>query len=369
LRIGPKGGKAKSVIQGLTAGEAEQFAASRVDQTPSTVTKQISQISLDSDSLDGMALIVAEIVSEEEYQSDCAAIWMELSSMERSKEEELKNGKSKAWESKAGESQGAIPHMSGVDLMVFDKRIRAEYPDLFEEPTGLPPERNSGGFRVRLIPGAQPPHRAPYRMTPAELEEYRCQILVLQHRRAIRRSKSPYAASAIFVPRGGSVDPETGKPKLQMVYDYRFINRVTVKDRFPLPLPDDLLNKLQESRCFSKINFFSSYHQHRMHPDDVEKTAFVGPDGLWEWLVMPFGRSNAPAEFMRLRYDVLKKHIDKGYCIVFLDDILIYSVTGRDSQPFYLRKTTIPTFTSTSISNLLPQTYPGCRARGRAGVG
>jgi hypothetical protein len=117
-----------------------------------------------------------------------------------------------------------------------------------------------------------------------------------------------------------------------MVYDYRFLNRITVKDRFPLPLPEDLLNKLQGARCFSKIDFLSSYHQHRMHQDDVEKTAFVGPDGLWEWLVMPSGLSNAPAEFMRLMYDVLKKHIEKGYCIVFLDDIMIYSKNAREHE-------------------------------------
>jgi hypothetical protein len=218
------------------------------------------------------------------------------------------------------------------DPKEFEKRIRDEYPDLFEEPTGLPPERKGGGFRIRLIPGAQPPYKSPYRMTPTELGEYRRQILALRDRRAVRRSKSPYAAPAIFVPKPGTIDPETGKPKLRMVYDYRFLNRITVKDRFPLPLPEDLLNKLQGSRIFSKIDFFSSYHQHRMHPEDVEKTAFVGPDGLWEWLVMPFGLSNAPAEFMRLMYDVLKKHIDKGHCIVFLDDIMIHSKNAREHE-------------------------------------
>jgi hypothetical protein len=296
LRIGPRGGKAQSLIQGLTAKDAEQYAGSRVDRKP-----VLQQISLDTNPDDDVEILVAEIVSEEEFQSDCAAIWTELSNAETS-----------------------------PDLNEFEKRIRMEYPDLFEEPSGLPPERKSGGFRIRLIPGAQPTYRSPYRMTPAELDEYRRQILALRDRRAVRRSKSPYAAPAIFVPKPGSVDPKTGKPKLRMVYDYRFLNRITVKDRFPLPLPEDLLNRLQGSRFFSKIDFFSSYHQHRMHPDDIEKTAFMGPDGLWEWLVMPFGLTNAPAEFMRLMYDVLKKHIDKGYCIVYLDDILIYSKTAQE---------------------------------------
>ena len=89
--------------------------------------------------------------------------------------------------------------------------------------------------------------------------------------------------------------------------------------------PEDLIARLQGAKCFSKLDFHSGYHQHRMHPDSIEKTAFIGPDGLYEWLVMPFGLANAPSEFMRLMTDLLRKHIDDGYCIVFLDDIMIYS--------------------------------------------
>jgi hypothetical protein len=137
-----------------------------------------------------MESLVAEIVSEEEYQADCAVIWMELSNAETRTLQDLKE---------------------------FEQRIRSEYPDLFEEPTGLPPERKSGGFQIRLIPGAQPPHKSPYSMIPTELQEYRRQILALRDRRAVRRSKSPYTAPAIFIPKPGTMDPETGKPKLRMV--------------------------------------------------------------------------------------------------------------------------------------------------------
>jgi hypothetical protein len=233
LRIGPKGGKAKSVIQGLTAEAAEEFSAHREVELERKRALENLKISLDSDPCEDMEVLIAEIVSEEEYQSDCAAIWMELSNMESSKEDD--DGKPK------------------VDLMEFDRRIRAEYPDLFEEPTGLPPERKSGGFRIRLIPGTQPPHKSPYRMTPTELKEYQLQILALCDRRAIQRSRSPYAAPAIFVPKPGTIDPETGKPKLRMVYDYQFLNRITVKDRFPHPLPEDLLNKLEEHVAFPRL--------------------------------------------------------------------------------------------------------------------
>ena len=110
-----------------------------------------------------------------------------------------------------------------------------------------------------------------------------------------------------------------------MCIDYRALNKITIKDRFPLPHPEDLIARLQGAKCFSKLDFHSSYHQHRMHTDSIEKTAFIGPDGLYEWLVMPFGLANAPSEFMRLMTELLRKHIDGGYCIVFLDDIMIYS--------------------------------------------
>jgi hypothetical protein len=105
-----------------------------------------------------------------------------------------------------------------------------------------------------------------------------------------------------------------------MCIDYRALNKITIKDRFPLPHPEDLIAHLQGAKCFSKLYFHSSYHQHPMHPDPIEKTAFIGPDGLYEWLVRPFGLANAPSEFMRLMTDRLRKHIDGGYCIVFLDD-------------------------------------------------
>ena len=110
-----------------------------------------------------------------------------------------------------------------------------------------------------------------------------------------------------------------------MVIDYRALNDVTIKDRFPLPHPEDLIARLQGATQFSKLDFHSGYHQQRMHPDSIEKTAFIGPDGLYEWLVMPFGVSNAPSEFTRMMAQLLRPH--GGYCIVFLDDIMIFSKT------------------------------------------
>ena len=110
-----------------------------------------------------------------------------------------------------------------------------------------------------------------------------------------------------------------------MVIDYRELNRQTVKDRYPLPHGEELIDRLQGAKVFSKLDFWSGFHQHRMASQDIEKTAFIGPDSLYEWLVMPFGLSNAPSEFMRVMSNLLREHIKAGYCVVFIDDILVYS--------------------------------------------
>lgn len=211
----------------------------------------------------------------------------------------------------------------------FERKIRAQYADIFREPTGLPPMRRDGGFRIRTIPGAEPPHRSPYRMTPEEWEAYWEKVQTLLSKRLIRKSSSPYAAPVIFVPQG--LD-DSGKPKIRMVIDYRALNKITVKDRFPPPHPEDLIAKLHGMKCFTKLDFWSGSHQHRCHPETIEKTAFIGPDALYEWLAMPFGAANAPSEFMRLMVDLLFEHVDKGYCIVFIDDILVFSRLAEEHE-------------------------------------
>ena len=160
-------------------------------------------------------------------------------------------------------------------------------------------------------------------MTPDEWEVYREKIQTLLTKRLIRKSSSPYAAPVIFVLQG--LD-DSGKPKIRMVIDYRALNKITVKDGFPLPHPEDLIAKLHGMKCFTKLDFWDGFLQHRCHLETIEKTAFIGPDALYKWLVMPFGVANAPSEFMRLMADLLFDHIDKGYCIVFIDDILCRGV-------------------------------------------
>ena len=208
----------------------------------------------------------------------------------------------------------------------MDAKIRAEYRELFKEPTGLPPRRpRFGDFKIRLLPGSVAPYRAPYRLTPAEWEEYKRQIRLYSEKGHIRRSQSPYGAPVLFVPKQGGAPGE-----LQMVIDYRALNAITIKDRFPLPLPEELIDKLHNKKFFSKMDFWSGYSQGRVATQDIEKTAFIGPDGLWEWLVVPQGIATAPAWFMRMVSELLAKHIKAGYCVVFIDDILIFSDSQQD---------------------------------------
>jgi len=198
--------------------------------------------------------------------------------------------------------------------------LRKRYERVFQEPAGLPPDHLSSGFRIRLKPDASPPYRSPYRLTIKEKESYERTIQQLLAKRHIRRSVSPYAAPVMFVPKAGGLQGD-----LRMVIDYRALNRQTIKDRYPLPYGEELIDRLQGAKVFSKLDFWSGFHQHRMAPQDIEKTAFVGPDGLYEWLVMPFGLANAPSEFMRVMSHLLREHIQAGYCVVFIDDILVYS--------------------------------------------
>ncbi|CAI5468676.1 unnamed protein product [Closterium sp. Yama58-4] len=194
-----------------------------------------------------------------------------------------------------------------------------QYPDIFPDdlPLGLPPERPED-HKIQLEPGAQPTVRTQWRLTQPELEELRRQIDALLEKGFIRPSTSPFAAPILFTPKkdGG----------LRMCIDYRALNRVTIKSRYPIPRTDDLLDQLRGARYFSKIDLRGGYHQIRVFADDCHKTAFRTRYGSYEFTVMPFGLTNAPSTFQLTMNRVFRDLLDRCV-IVYLDDILIFSKT------------------------------------------
>jgi hypothetical protein len=199
---------------------------------------------------------------------------------------------------------------------IQDITVVCEFPDVFlEDLPGLPPERDVE-FVIELKPDTTPISRRSYRMPPNELAELKIQLQYLLEKGFIQPSSSPWGCSAIFVKKKGQT--------LRMCVDYRPLNEVTIKNKYPLPRIDILFDQLTGARVFSKIDLRSGYHQIRIRPEDIPKTAFAMRYGLFEYLVMSFGLTNAHAHFIYLMNLVFMPELDK-FVVVFIDDILIYS--------------------------------------------
>jgi hypothetical protein len=184
---------------------------------------------------------------------------------------------------------------------IKDIQVVCEFPDVFPE---------------ELKPGTAPISRRSYRMPPNELAELKIQLQDLLEKWFIRPSSSPWGCPAIFVKKKDQT--------LQMCVDYRPLNEVTIKNKYPLPRIDILFDQLTGARVFSKIDLRSGYHQIRIRPEDIPKIAFTTRYGLFEYLVMSFGLTNAPAHFTYLMNSVFMPELDK-FVVVFIDDMLIYS--------------------------------------------
>nr|GEY83895.1 putative reverse transcriptase domain-containing protein [Tanacetum cinerariifolium] len=189
--------------------------------------------------------------------------------------------------------------------------------------TGLVGSTRQVEFQIDLIPGAAPVARAPYRLAPSEMKELSDQLKELSDKGFIRPSSSPYGAPVLFFKKNDG--------SFRMCIDYRELNKLTVKNRYPLPRIDDLFDQLQGSSVYSKIDLRSGYHQLRVREEDIPKTAFRTPYGHYEFQVMPFDLTNAPAVFIDLMNRVCKPYLDK-FVIIFIDDILIYSKNKEEHE-------------------------------------
>jgi hypothetical protein len=195
------------------------------------------------------------------------------------------------------------------------EKLLAEFATVFDEPDSLPPERNVSHC-VRTEPGARPPRKPSFRLTTEEKNHLIAQVQELLRKGWIQPSVSPYGAPVLFVKKKDGT--------LRMCIDYRALNNITVKNKYPLPRIDELLDTLQGATCFSAMDLHSGYHQVRLHPDDIAKTAFSTPTGHYEYVVIPLGLSNAPSTYQAVMNDVFRDLL--GKCVlIYLDDILIYS--------------------------------------------
>ncbi|GJV62081.1 putative reverse transcriptase domain-containing protein [Tanacetum coccineum] len=204
-----------------------------------------------------------------------------------------------------------------------DVQIVQDFPEVFlEDLPGLPPTRQVE-FQIDLVPGAAPVARAPYRLAPSEMKELSEQLKELSDKGFIRPSSSPWGAPVLFVKKKDG--------SFRMCIDYRELNKLTVKNRYPLPRIDDLFDQLQGSSVYSKIDLRSGYHQLRVREKTFRRLPSETRYGHYEFQVMPFGLTNAPAVFMDLMNQVCKPYLDK-FVIVFIDDILIYSKNKKEHE-------------------------------------
>ena len=219
-------------------------------------------------------------------------------------------------------------------LLPPEERGRAEeivaelqkgFADVFPEelPAGVPPARDSEPFRIELKEGTRPFGRYGPRMTEENTLAAGKMIRELLAKGFIRPSRSPWGSPMFLVEK-----PDGGK---RMVIDYRALNAATTRNRYPLPRVDELFDQLQGARYFSKLDLRTGYWQIRVAAEDVPKTAFTSRHGHFEWLVLPMGLTNAPAEFMALMENTFRSELNK-FVLVFLDDILVYSRTLEEHK-------------------------------------
>nr|GFB33856.1 putative reverse transcriptase domain-containing protein [Tanacetum cinerariifolium] len=244
--------------------------------------------------------------AERHYKSDCP---------------KLKNGNqgNRAGNENVVARVSIIGYESRLNIISCTKTQRyflKGYPIFLAHVTTKEAEDKSKEKRLKDVPIVQDFPEAPYRLAPSEMKELSDQLKELADKDFIRPSSSPWGAPVLFVKKKDG--------SFWMCINYRELNKLTVKNRYPLPRINDLFDQLQGSSVYSNIDLRSSYHQLRVRKEDISKTAFKTRYGHYEFQVISFGLTNAPAVFMDLMNRVCKPYLDK-FVIVFIDDILIYS--------------------------------------------
>jgi hypothetical protein len=198
-----------------------------------------------------------------------------------------------------------------------------DFPDVFsEELPGMPPDRDIE-FLIELLPGTPLISKRPYRMPVNELVELKKQIAELQAKGFIRSSSSSSGAPVLFMEKKDGTQ--------RMCVDYPSLNEVTIKNKYPLLRIEDLFDQMKGASVFSKIDLRSGYHQLKIRESDIPKIAFHTRYGLYVYIVMSFGLTNAPVYFMYLMNKVFMEYLDR-FIVVFIDDILIFSKTMEEHE-------------------------------------
>ena len=202
-------------------------------------------------------------------------------------------------------------------------QVVCEYEDVLpDELPGLRPQWDVG-FTIELHLGTLLISMTPHRMASVELQELKVQIQELLDKDFIRPSTSPWGAPVLFAVKNDKT--------LRLCIDYRQLNRVTIKNLYPLMMINDLFYQLRGARVYFKIDLCTDYHQLRVREVDIPKTTFRTRYGHFEFIVMPFGLTNAPVEFMDLMHNVFQPYLDQ-FVVVFVNDILIYSKSEEEHE-------------------------------------